>query len=110
MQPSIRIRKEILTKKRRVKLWNMVCHLHKIGINHGDLEGRNVVRTADGRDLRLIDFHMSKTHECRDMAFCRKQEDLEVRQISQNGSLVEKSSDGSQAGRKRFLHVFQGKL
>ena len=40
----------------------LVYGLHRLGIAHGDLEPRNVVRTDDGKFL-LIDFTESSMHQ-----------------------------------------------
>ena len=39
----------------------LVYNLHSLGIAHGDLEPRNIVRTDDGK-LLLIDFTESRMH------------------------------------------------
>ena len=39
----------------------LVYNLHRLGMAHGDLEPRNIVRTDDGK-LLLIDFTESRMH------------------------------------------------
>ena len=45
----------------RLEIFNLVYDLHSLGIVHGDLEPRNVVRTDEGK-LLLIDFTHSSRH------------------------------------------------
>jgi len=45
----------------RLEIFKLVCDLHSLGIAHGDLEPRNVVRTDEGKFL-LIDFTQSSQH------------------------------------------------
>ena len=49
----------------RSKLYKSVQDLHSIGIVHGDLEPRNVVRVRGG-GLYLIDFSESRRHICKE--------------------------------------------
>jgi tRNA A-37 threonylcarbamoyl transferase component Bud32 len=46
-------------------MFALVKLLHRAGVVHGDLEPRNVVRTAK-RSFLLIDFTESTTHHCPD--------------------------------------------
>ena len=46
----------------RTQVYGLVRDLHKVGIIHGDLEPRNVVRVPGG--FRLIDFSESSRHTC----------------------------------------------
>jgi len=50
-----------LKLQERLEIFKLVYDLHSIGIAHGDLEPRNVVRTDDGKFL-LIDFTQSWKH------------------------------------------------
>ena len=45
----------------RLEIFKLVYNLHSLGLAHGDLEPRNVVRTDDGKFL-LIDFTQSRVH------------------------------------------------
>ena len=45
----------------RLQIFKLVYDLHSLGIAHGDLEPRNIVRTDEGRFL-LIDFTQSRMH------------------------------------------------
>jgi tRNA A-37 threonylcarbamoyl transferase component Bud32 len=45
----------------RLQIFELVYNLHSLGIVHGDLEPRNVVRT-DGDEFLLIDFTESRMH------------------------------------------------
>jgi tRNA A-37 threonylcarbamoyl transferase component Bud32 len=45
----------------RLQIFKLVYDLHSLGIAHGDLEPRNVVRTDGGKFL-LIDFTESGMH------------------------------------------------
>jgi tRNA A-37 threonylcarbamoyl transferase component Bud32 len=49
----------------RSKVYKLVQDLHRIGIAHGDLEPRNIVRTHGGGFL-LIDFSESRKHVCKE--------------------------------------------
>jgi len=49
----------------RVEVYRLVQDLHSIGIVHGDLEPRNVVRVHGG-GFRLIDFSESRKHNCKE--------------------------------------------
>jgi tRNA A-37 threonylcarbamoyl transferase component Bud32 len=50
----------------RRKVYELVVHLHRTGIVHGDLEPRNVARVRGG-GFRLIDFSESRHHDCKEM-------------------------------------------
>ena len=47
------------------QVFALVKQLHGAGVDHGDLEPRNVLRTANGGFL-LIDFTESVIHTCPD--------------------------------------------
>ena len=49
----------------RFQVYQLVQGLHRIGIMHGDLEPRNIVR-ARGGGFYLIDFSESKRHICKE--------------------------------------------
>jgi tRNA A-37 threonylcarbamoyl transferase component Bud32 len=49
----------------RSDVFKLVQDLHSIGIVHGDLEPRNIVRTHGGGFL-LIDFSESRKHVCKE--------------------------------------------
>ena len=49
----------------RSQVYKLVQELHSIGIIHGDLDPRNIVR-AYGGGFRLIDFSESRRHICKE--------------------------------------------
>ncbi|EJD08067.1 uncharacterized protein FOMMEDRAFT_150739 [Fomitiporia mediterranea MF3/22] len=52
-----------LTRNERHKLYNAILALHRLGVYHGDLEPRNIVRGSDG-SFKIIDFTSSTLHNC----------------------------------------------
>jgi tRNA A-37 threonylcarbamoyl transferase component Bud32 len=50
----------------RTQVYKLVQDLHGVGVVHGDLEPRNVVR-ARGGGFRLIDFSASRKHACKEI-------------------------------------------
>ena len=48
---------------RRTKIYKLISDLHFIGIGHGDLEPRNIVRDSEG-SFKIIDFSMCWFHDC----------------------------------------------
>jgi serine/threonine protein kinase len=50
----------------RIQVYGLVQDLHSIGIVHGDLEPRNIVRVCGG-GFRLIDFSESRKHICKEI-------------------------------------------
>jgi serine/threonine protein kinase len=54
-----------LTRCTSEQIFNLVKELHSAAVVHGDIEPRNVVRTAS-LDFLLIDFSESKLHLCND--------------------------------------------
>ena len=49
-----------------MQVYKLVQDLHSVGIVHGDLEPRNVVRVHGG-GFRLIDFSESMKHACKEI-------------------------------------------
>ncbi|OCB90009.1 kinase-like protein [Sanghuangporus baumii] len=47
----------------RLRIFELLSALHKIGIIHKDIEPRNIVRSSDG-SLKLIDFSQAGFHDC----------------------------------------------
>ncbi|KAL5498957.1 hypothetical protein ACEPAH_1475 [Sanghuangporus vaninii] len=47
----------------RLRIFELLSALHKIGIIHKDIEPRNIVRSSDG-SLKLIDFSQAGFHNC----------------------------------------------
>ncbi|KAK0465880.1 kinase-like domain-containing protein [Desarmillaria tabescens] len=52
-----------MAQRDKVQIFNMISALHRIGIEHCDLEPRNIVRTADG-SYKIIDLSSSSFHDC----------------------------------------------
>jgi tRNA A-37 threonylcarbamoyl transferase component Bud32 len=49
----------------RSQVYKLVRDLHRVGIEHGDLEPRNIARNREG-GLCLIDFSESRMHVCKE--------------------------------------------
>ena len=49
----------------RSQVYKLVHDLHRVGIEHGDLEPRNIARNRGG-GFCLIDFSESRTHICKE--------------------------------------------
>ncbi|KAL5481084.1 hypothetical protein ACEPAI_10025 [Sanghuangporus weigelae] len=47
----------------RLRIFELLSALHKIGIVHRDIEPRNIVRSCDG-SLKIIDFSQAVFHDC----------------------------------------------
>ncbi|EJD05076.1 kinase-like protein [Fomitiporia mediterranea MF3/22] len=52
-----------LTRDERRGLYEAILTLHKLGVYHGDLEPRNIVRDSNG-SFKIIDFTSSTLHNC----------------------------------------------
>ncbi|EJD06895.1 kinase-like protein [Fomitiporia mediterranea MF3/22] len=52
-----------LTRDERRGLYEAILALHKLGVCHGDLEPRNIVRDSNG-SFKIIDFTSSTLHTC----------------------------------------------
>ncbi|KAH8112420.1 hypothetical protein DFH11DRAFT_1607533 [Phellopilus nigrolimitatus] len=54
-----------LTQAGKIRVFKMAQKLHALGIEHTDLEPRNVVETATG-GLSIVDFSGSRVHDCKE--------------------------------------------
>ncbi|KAJ4473890.1 hypothetical protein J3R30DRAFT_3684842 [Lentinula aciculospora] len=52
-----------LTEKEKSAIYKLISDLHYLGIGHGDLEPRNVVRNSEG-SYKIIDFDKWWFHDC----------------------------------------------
>ncbi|KAJ3923473.1 hypothetical protein F5877DRAFT_74335 [Lentinula edodes] len=65
-----------LTDDSKHKLYDQVCNLHALGVQHNDLAPRNVLVNKEG-DLTIIDFHQSELgHRCKGSRRCSELKDF----------------------------------
>ncbi|KAJ4464275.1 hypothetical protein C8R41DRAFT_985484 [Lentinula lateritia] len=65
-----------LTDNSKHKLYDQVCNLHALGVQHNDLAPRNVLVNKEG-DLTIIDFHQSELgHRCKGSRRCSELKDF----------------------------------
>ncbi|KAF8828681.1 hypothetical protein HHX47_DHR3000095 [Lentinula edodes] len=65
-----------LTDDSKHKLYDQVCNLHALGVQHNDLAPRNILINKE-EDLTIIDFHQSELgHQCKGSGRCSELRDF----------------------------------